>query len=1071
MKKFGSFILFLLVFTMLSGVVFANTVDSSTMVFQGELTQNSDGSFSGTIAATQGTYYVVDGEGSSVSTSGGFDVYARNDAWATYYGSDSYLEGTILSNDAYTTEGGWGSVYNPDVGDWYNYQLRFDSGNWYLEYNANVGNDGNFDGASASPMSGSVDWINYYASEIGTGVYYEGMGVPKNDSYASQFATDNGLSTEGAWDMDWSWGSDYVPLEYPGFDMNIMPVDGEENTFIVTMVPAPLPVEYPVVYVNDDDLTCEGQTPCYATIHEALDEVEDDGTIYVQEGTYTENVILDKPVNLIGAGNENTTIDGGNSGSVITISSDDVTVQDLTIQNSGKDDTQGDAGIKLVSVSGATLTDNIIQSNLNGIGLITTSNSTLSRNTITSNIAYGIALVASSSNTINSNTISSNDLDAIALDNANVIGGDVGIGSLSNTIQSNTISSNRDAIFVGENCDSNIITSNTISSALAVGIHLWKSNSNIVNSNDITNTESAIRFLHSSSNTISSNDIHGNTYGLKFEASAEGNSENNNINNNILLGNTNTIVNNEVIEKDLSSNYWGTISEDEIESMVSGDVDFKPWCSDETCSASIEGSAEEIGFSNSWDGFLGSTVKDALDWLYTQLDAKLEESDLGDYFQKDSDNMDDITDGSTYVKTHNDYTDSDKNKLSNIEDGAQANVKSDWTATDGDAEILNKPTIPTSLDDLSEDSTHRVVTDSEKTAWNAKSEFSGDYDDLSDRPDLTIYAEKTNHFTKSELNAFTGSDSEWGASKIGFSMWNGLEGLENNTVATALDFLESTKITYNEMEDSNEIDFTHTFDESEQTHSITASIMTGSIAKSKLDSGVQDLLDLADSALQAEDINSETKLEAIANVDLASEDELSDAVSGLASETYVTSAVSSEASIARTNETALSTRLDSLEEDPVTKTYVDENASEQAEDIAALSEGLSDEVETRTQADSKLQNSIDDLDERALQNTFGFDIYLTQGWNEFKLPWFVLSGTQQVPELDVENYSVEVVLADIIDEVEYLAYYDGSDWQTYIPDEENATSFTEFPSEAGTPDFVYHIYMTEGARLSVSVMR
>ena len=36
----------------------------------------------------------------------------------------------------------------------------------------------------------------------------------------------------------------------------------------------------------------------------------------------------------------------------------------------------------------------------------------------------------------------------------------------------------------------------------------------------------------------------------------------------------------------------------------------------------------------------------------------------------------------------------DKNKLDGIEDGAEVNVKPDWDATSGDAEILNKPAIP-----------------------------------------------------------------------------------------------------------------------------------------------------------------------------------------------------------------------------------------------------------------------------------------------------------------------------------------------------------------------------------------
>jgi hypothetical protein len=42
----------------------------------------------------------------------------------------------------------------------------------------------------------------------------------------------------------------------------------------------------------------------------------------------------------------------------------------------------------------------------------------------------------------------------------------------------------------------------------------------------------------------------------------------------------------------------------------------------------------------------------------------------------------------------NDFTNTLKSKLDGIEAGAEVNVKADWTATSGDAEILNKPTIP-----------------------------------------------------------------------------------------------------------------------------------------------------------------------------------------------------------------------------------------------------------------------------------------------------------------------------------------------------------------------------------------
>lgn len=53
-------------------------------------------------------------------------------------------------------------------------------------------------------------------------------------------------------------------------------------------------------------------------------------------------------------------------------------------------------------------------------------------------------------------------------------------------------------------------------------------------------------------------------------------------------------------------------------------------------------------------------------------------------------------------------------------------------------DLGNKPTIPTALSQLSEDSTHRVVSDAEKTTWNNKSNFSGSYNDLTDKPDIPV---------------------------------------------------------------------------------------------------------------------------------------------------------------------------------------------------------------------------------------------------------------------------------------------------------------------------------------------
>ena len=61
--------------------------------------------------------------------------------------------------------------------------------------------------------------------------------------------------------------------------------------------------------------------------------------------------------------------------------------------------------------------------------------------------------------------------------------------------------------------------------------------------------------------------------------------------------------------------------------------------------------------------------------------------------------------------------------------------KPTYTASEVGA-LPNTTNIPSALADLTEDTTHRTVTDTEKTAWNAKSNFSGSYNDLTNKPTI-----------------------------------------------------------------------------------------------------------------------------------------------------------------------------------------------------------------------------------------------------------------------------------------------------------------------------------------------
>lgn len=62
------------------------------------------------------------------------------------------------------------------------------------------------------------------------------------------------------------------------------------------------------------------------------------------------------------------------------------------------------------------------------------------------------------------------------------------------------------------------------------------------------------------------------------------------------------------------------------------------------------------------------------------------------------------------------------NDLSNLPSIPAAQIQSDWNQTTTTAKdyIKNKPNVPDALADLTEDDTHRLVTDIEKTTWNSK---------------------------------------------------------------------------------------------------------------------------------------------------------------------------------------------------------------------------------------------------------------------------------------------------------------------------------------------------------------
>ena len=94
--------------------------------------------------------------------------------------------------------------------------------------------------------------------------------------------------------------------------------------------------------------------------------------------------------------------------------------------------------------------------------------------------------------------------------------------------------------------------------------------------------------------------------------------------------------------------------------------------------------------------------------------------------------------------------------------------------------------IPTALSQLSEDATHRVVTDTEKATWNAKSNFDGDYNSLTNPPTIPT---KTSQLTN-DSNFATTSQIPDISGKANLSGGNTFSGTQkfNNSVSINADY-------------------------------------------------------------------------------------------------------------------------------------------------------------------------------------------------------------------------------------------------------------------------------------------
>ena len=331
----------------------------------------------------------------------------------------------------------------------------------------------------------------------------------------------------------------------------------------------------------------------FTGIQDAIDAASPGDTIYVFNGTYYENVVMDKSVLLIGENKVNTIIDGSGAGTVVAITVNNVTVRNFTIQNSGYF-APYPRGVNLYGVNNTIVQDNIIINNSYGILIQVSCNNTISNNVVANN-SNGICLAYyddgdNSGNTLRNNEITGNEWDfglpgwdeLLVLDHliqdidaSNTVDGkpiyywvnrhneqvpsDAGYVGLVNctniTVRNSNLTNNyqgmllaytKSSLIVDNNVtniygkgielqhsEDNTISSNNITNNLQIGIYLSYSNASNILKNKITNNSRGISLHDSYGNTISSNNITNNSDGITlFENSSDNIILGNNIDNN-----------------------------------------------------------------------------------------------------------------------------------------------------------------------------------------------------------------------------------------------------------------------------------------------------------------------------------------------------------------------------------------------------------------------------------------------------------------------------------------------------------------------------------------------------------
>ena len=327
----------------------------------------------------------------------------------------------------------------------------------------------------------------------------------------------------------------------------------------------------------------------FANIQEAIEAVAAEGTVNVADGTYSENVVINKAVTLDGESRTGTIIDAAKSGAagigVEVLNTTDVTIRDLTVRNAG---------------NGLT-PDDIVNGPYQpyGILLASTSDSTVENVNLQNNGLYEIFLWDNADH----NTLRNLDIDGArndgssyhSLDGIFSSGGAIDEGGHDLTNDGNVFDNNlvQHVVFGVSLVASpgSQVSDSDISAALAPqwaaagfasrGVSLFGSSDAVIRGNTIAAQDIAIRLRDGATNYTYAGGADDNLIEQNVIAGATGiaqvSGQNNVARNNDLSGSTLGISNAGSNLLDASGNWWGTTTAADVAAAAGANVDYTPW--------------------------------------------------------------------------------------------------------------------------------------------------------------------------------------------------------------------------------------------------------------------------------------------------------------------------------------------------------------------------------------------------------------------------------------------------------------------------------------------------------------